>query len=814
MKSADLKSIRAMKELKILSLKSTPVRDLSPLAGMDLSQLNLKGTGAADLSPLRQIKLRELLCDFDAKRDAAVLRSMPDLEKINDLLAEEFWLKEKGPEPAAAPGPETKVRAAVARMKQLNPAFGGQPKVRIEDGEATEFQTYAFGLTDIGPLSELKSLRRLWLNGRWDEALKKDMPAPLRDLRPLRGLPLVYLVLDHTEVEDLSPLQGMKIEELNLASTPVSDLSPLRGMPLKKLWISWTKVRDLAPLEGQDLEHLDLRNSTVVDFAALRSFRVRHLMAPLDPKRDGALVASLKDKGLETINGVTVAEFLKSAEAPVAPGVTPRPAEAGLWKNAIDLLAAVEPARDVVRGTWKKENGRIVAEFGENAVLRIPYEPPAEYDFRIVFTRARGTCAIAQFLVREGRSFFWEMAGWGNSNSGFAFVGGRGSKENPTSSTFVPRDGVRYTSVIQVRRDRVTAFLDDKKISEWLPAMGEITTDANWCVDVPNLIGIGNCESLTTFEAVQVREVTGKGRLRASTLTPPEPAFLQAVSRLPAQEQGRRVVEKLKELNLGFDTGQAGFRIENDRVVEFGASSMKLTDLWPLRALPHLRKLDLGSEKPALLSDVSFLKGMKIQELNLKNTRVADLSPLKDLPLQVLVCDRIPATDYSPLKSIRTLKTINDQPAAEFFKSQKEGWTPIFDGRSLDFLRRSVGWKVDKGALVNTPEDVDAGQTVQEYENGEFRIRFEVLDLTSVFFTVRQSDRGGYSVLLDRTTLKSMEGRPHEVILTCQGERVTATLNGKPLTFSKSQPAQKGCLQFNGIGRQFRISSMEFRPLP
>ena len=81
-------------------------------------------------------------------------------------------------------------------------------------------------------------------------------------------------------------------------------------------------------------------------------------------------------------------------------------------------------------------------------------------------------------------------------------------------------------------------------------------------------------------------------------------------------------------------------------------------------------------------------------------------------------------------------------------------------------------------------------------------------------FCIRQSDRGGYSVAFDRTTLKTMEGRPHELLLTCQGERVTASLNGRPISFHEPKPVNRGCLQFNAVGRSLRITALDYRLLP
>ncbi|MBI3856383.1 MAG: hypothetical protein HY293_11910, partial [Planctomycetes bacterium] len=838
LKAADLKSIRGMKELKILSLKSTPLRDLSPLAGLDLWQLNLKGTSAPDLGPLRQVKLRELLCDFDVKRDTPVLRAMPELEKINDLLVEEFWRKEN----PSVLGPEEAFRAVIAQLRQRNPDFDGRESHQPLSGVVTELTLSALGLVDLSPLQTLTGLRRLDVSGYWDGAEKKEYRSSLRDLGPLRGLKLESLAVHHTAVVDLEPLKEMKLEYLEVASTDVKDLSPLRGMPLRKLDVSWSHVQDLSPLKGMPLTELKLSKTDVADFSLIKSFALKELAGDFDPQKQRPLITGIP--GLETVNGLPVAEFLKAAAPPPpptpAPAPVPAPAlvvkpppEAGPWKNAVDLIPHIDPARDAVRGIWRKENGRIVSEFPENGVLRIPYEPPPEYDFKIVFTRARGSCAVAQFLQRDGRAFFWEMAGWGNVNSGFSLIGGKGSKENPTNASFVPRDGVRYTCVIQVRRDRVTALLDDKKISEWLPSMGEITTDTNWCVDVPNLIGLGNCESLTTFEVVQVREVTGKGRLRTSLSTPPDPAFINTVSRLPAPEQVRKVTDKLKDLNPLFN-GEVQHRIEGDRVVEYEVSTQRITDVWPIRALLFLKKLDLEGEG-SVLADIAGLKGLKLQELGLANTRVSDLSPLqgmplqrlqisgtpvrdlaplRGLPLQQLECERIGTTDFSALKAIRSLKTVNDQPAAEFLKNATAGWKPLFDGKSLDFLRSPAGWRLERGAIALDRGGPNAAQTNLEFENGDLRIRFEGADLDSLFFSVRQSDRGSYSILFDKSSLKPMEGRAHELLFECQGERVTPTLDGKVIALTEVRPGRSGCLQFNATGKTFRILAIDFRAAP
>ncbi|HVR84507.1 MAG TPA: protein kinase [Planctomycetota bacterium] len=855
---SDLRPLRTMKELSIVALSGLPLRDLAPLEGLDLARLTVKGCPVTDLSPLRRVRLRELHCDFDAKRDTEVLKSMPLLEQINGMPVEEFWRKLRATEPSlagdpASPAAQDPLSLAIAKLKQLNPDWEGRETHSMQDGAVTELVIVALGITDLSPLSSLTSLRRLDVSGYWSTSERKEYRGPLRDLSALRGLKLQKLGFHHTAVANLGPLEGMPLEELDAGSTNIRDLSPIRGMPLKSLSIGYSAVRDIGALAGMPLSTLLMDQLEIADFSPLQKMPLRVLSAGLNPQKHASIISSIRT--LERLNGFPVAEFLRAA----APSPTAPAADAALWKNSLDLIPHIDPSRDTVVGPWRKEGGHIYCDGGENAVLRIPYEPPGEYDFRIIYTRVQGRCGTAQFLTREGRNFFWEMGGYGNALSGFALIGGKGSSDNPTKSPLTLRDEQRYVSVIEVRKDRVTAFVDGKKLSEWLPSMGEFSTDRYWSVDVPGLIGLGNCESQTVFDLVQVRDVTGRGKLRTTLTSPPDPVFLKSIPAQTAPEQVRRIADKLRELNLGIDLGLMRYKIENDRITEFACSGVRLNDAWPIRGFPFLRKLELGDELiPGHFSDLGFLKGMKLQELSLLNTRVSDLgalqgmplsrlqisgpalkdlsslrglkitslsitgtsaldlTPLRDLPIQKLEIDRNLATDYSVLKSVRTLRTVNDLPVAEFLKGLKEVWSPIFDGRSTDCLRNPLGWKVDRGSLVNDPSAgvANSAQTRFEFENGDLRLRFEGRGWDGLLFRVRQSEKGSMGVLFDGVATKALEGRPHELLFICRGETVTATLDGRAVPLTDSPPVKSGCLQFNATGGTLRLLSIEYRPDP
>jgi hypothetical protein len=63
----------------------------------NLINLNIRGTKVTDLSLLKGLPLKSLICDFNADRDAEILRSIKTLETINGKPMKEFWKEVEGP---------------------------------------------------------------------------------------------------------------------------------------------------------------------------------------------------------------------------------------------------------------------------------------------------------------------------------------------------------------------------------------------------------------------------------------------------------------------------------------------------------------------------------------------------------------------------------------------------------------------------------------------------------------------------------------------------------------------------------------------
>ena len=94
-------------------------------------------------------------------------------------------------------------------------------------------------------------------------------------------------------------------------------------------------------------------------------------------------------------------------------------------------------------------------------------------------------------------------------------------------------------------------------------------------------------------------------------------------------------------------------------------SVTQVSDLSPLK---DMKLTSLGIDHTRV-TDLSPLKQMPLAELwCARNPQLSDLSPLKGLPLKRLTCDFEPGRDTEILRSIKTLETINEKPAAEFWK--------------------------------------------------------------------------------------------------------------------------------------------------
>jgi hypothetical protein len=184
-------------------------------------------------------------------------------------------------------------------------------------------------------------------------------------------------------------------------------------------------------------------------------------------------------------------------------------------KPVVNLLKWVDVKRDAVEGTWKKADDGSGLESPADGFAKIAlrYEPPAEYDFRVEFTRRSGAPCVAQVFSQAGRRCLW-VSGWHESGRGFETVNGRYFDNNATSvkGPSISTIGQRYSSVVQVRKGSVSAYLDGKLVVEYKTEGSDLGLTKHWSIG-ERFLGLGTEGTKTVFQIVEVREISGSGKL-------------------------------------------------------------------------------------------------------------------------------------------------------------------------------------------------------------------------------------------------------------------------------------------------------------
>ena len=216
-----------------------------------------------------------------------------------------------------------------------------------------------------------------------------------------------------------------------------------------------------------------------------------------------------------------------TAPAPQAPpGMTssqpepaatrPSPVPSGKQPTAepIDVLASIDLGASAISGDWRREGAALRctnASARNRAKLRLAPPPPGDgYDIAVTFTAQGDRRFVAQVLSFRGRQFIFAMF---SSQSGFASVRGQNALANETTRNRGISAGTKHTSLIKVREQEVSAYLDGELLSSHATDYSDLDVSDAWNLGPSsareNLLGLA-AECPVVIEAV--------------TLTPLEPA--------------------------------------------------------------------------------------------------------------------------------------------------------------------------------------------------------------------------------------------------------------------------------------------------
>jgi hypothetical protein len=180
--------------------------------------------------------------------------------------------------------------------------------------------------------------------------------------------------------------------------------------------------------------------------------------------------------------------------------------------RVINLMPLIDTKKDVVRGEWTHGDKTLTCSSGGLCPRTyIPYQPPEEYDFKIVFSQPKLRNPVFQVLSKGGISFTWDLGGRGGRCQ-FAVRGA--GRDNPTKfeqrGAFQPN--VKYTSVVKVRNEGVQAFVNGRLVSQYKPDFSDLEQGGFRGMKDTSVLGVG-CDDPCTYYTIEVTEITGKGKI-------------------------------------------------------------------------------------------------------------------------------------------------------------------------------------------------------------------------------------------------------------------------------------------------------------
>ncbi len=141
-------------------------------------------------------------------------------------------------------------------------------------------------------------------------------------------------------------------------------------------------------------------------------------------------------------------------------------------------------------------------------------------------------------------------------------------------------------------------------------------------------------------------------------------------------------------------------------------------------------------------------------------------------------------------------------------------WTAVFDGTSTAcFMQPQVpGWRLEKGALVNTTPTPAAMQTIRRFGDVDVRVRFRAEGQTFLAFHIRMTTEAGWAAEFDRARVQELGGVERELVFRGRGREVTATLDGRPLPLKlRGTAVAEGTFHFSCVGGTLRILGIDVR---
>ncbi|HWE02778.1 MAG TPA: hypothetical protein VG326_10255 [Tepidisphaeraceae bacterium] len=246
----------------------------------------------------------------------------------------------------------------------------------------------------------------------------------------------------------------------------------------------------------------------------------------------------------------------------------PIPAPADIPSRVVNLMPLIDVSRDANDGVWQKTANGGIMSTGGRCRIRIPYQPPEEYDFRVVFKRVNGDGWMGQIAWLGGKGVIWILAANSNNTSGFGQLAGRWIDNNSTTvrNNVILQNDRPYTSVVHVRRGRLSASVDGKLVADYKTNGSDMNLPGDWLVG-ENILGLASEGARVQFDAIEIHEIRGQGKTVAHVELP-------TLSKPPPDDTAQRTVDLMPLINPAVDTvGGRWYRVNKNAIASDGSQA-------------------------------------------------------------------------------------------------------------------------------------------------------------------------------------------------------------------------------------------------
>lgn len=217
---------------------------------------------------------------------------------------------------------------------------------------------------------------------------------------------------------------------------------------------------------------------------------------------------------------------VRSGEVQHAAADTNQPAASSTVPPAtpVDLLAWIDPARDAVRGTWRKENGALLSPpDAADARLQIPCTVPAEYRLRAVVERI-GEPARRRKQWSRSKSFYLGLVGGGRQflaafetqsdnqiHCGLELLDGKRIPENATTYVGGVFHADRPTTLLAtVTKSGVRITADGREIVDYRDSFDRLSLAEIWRAPDPAKLLIASWKGPYRITALELTPLSGQ----------------------------------------------------------------------------------------------------------------------------------------------------------------------------------------------------------------------------------------------------------------------------------------------------------------